>query len=106
MCNLGKLYCIVHFYIRGITFKLYLTGFPILGITVDKVMSQYKGKQYSISYVLLRFNYSSFTLHKLSQGKHGKIRGMRHDFNISFLFCTYYQCHKMDKVKSINMSGS
>ena len=70
------------------------------------MMPQYNGKQYSISYVLLRFNYSSFTLHKLSQGKHDKIRGMRYDFKISLMFCTYSQYHKMDKVKSINMSGS
>jgi hypothetical protein len=97
---------ILSFLYKWYNLKFYLAGFAILGMTVDNVMSQYNGTQYYISYVLLRFNYSSFTLHKLSQGKHGKIRGMRYDFNISFIFCTYSQCHKMDKVKSINMSGS
>jgi hypothetical protein len=27
-------------------------------------------------------------------------------FNISCIFCTYSQCHKIDKVKAINVSGS
>ena len=41
-----------------------------------------------------------------SQGKHGKIRGLLYDLNTSYIFCTYSQCYKMDKVKAINISAS
>jgi hypothetical protein len=41
-----------------------------------------------------------------SQEKYGKTWGIRNNLNISYIFCTYSQCQKMDEIKAIDVSVS